>query len=307
MSNPVPAECSGLVFNIQRYSIKDGPGIRTTVFMKGCPLRCQWCSNPESQRTYPEILTYDIKCVRCGKCAEICPTGAITIDEESRKINRAKCTLCLECAKVCPHKAITVSGEFKTVGEIVKEVEADRLFYENSGGGMTVSGGEPLLQHEFVYQVLKACKEKGLHTTLDTSGYSPWDVMERVLKYTDLVLYDIKHMDPKLHRQKTGKSNLLILDNLRKIDTNRVRLWLRVPLIPGYNDSEENLEKVARLGIKMRAEKISLLPYHNWGTSKYKGLGRHYRLESVESLSDERIESLKGFIESFGLKVELSG
>ncbi|MFC1989184.1 glycyl-radical enzyme activating protein [Chloroflexota bacterium] len=307
MSNSKPGEQKGLIFNIQRYSIKDGPGIRTTVFMKGCPLRCLWCSNPESQNTHPEILTHDIKCVRCGRCEQVCPTGAITVDEEARKINRAKCNLCLKCAEACLYGAITVSGEYKTVDEVVKEAESDRVFYEHSGGGVTVSGGEALCQIDFVYQLLKACKQKGLHTTLDTSGYGPWDDLEKLLEYTDLVLYDIKHIDPEQHKKGTGVDNSSILDNARKIAARGVKMWLRVPLIPGYNDSKEDIEKTVRFGIEIGVEKISLLPYHEWGKSKYDGLGRNYPFESILALSDEYVESLKELVESFGVKAEISG
>jgi len=188
----------------------------------------------------------------------------------------------------------------------VKEVESDRLFYEHSGGGVTVSGGEPLFRWEFVYQLLKACKEKGLHTALDTCGYSSWGGIERALEYTDLVLFDIKHMDPKQHRKAAGKSNLLILDNARKTAAKGVRLWLRVPLMPGYNDSEENIEKVARFGAEIGAEKIWLLPYFDWGRSKYESLGRRYPFEPTESLSEEHIQSLKELIESFGVEAGIS-
>ncbi len=306
MSDSVLDEQTGLIFNIQRFSIKDGPGIRTTVFMKGCPLRCLWCSNPESQNTYPEIMTHDIKCVRCGKCAQICPTGAITVNQESRIINRAKCNLCLECARVCQHGAITAVGEYKTIAEVMKEVESDRLFYEHSGGGMTVSGGEPLVQWEFVCQLLKACREKDLSTALDTCGDSPWEVMEKVLEYTDLVLFDIKHMSPEQHRKATGRSNELILDNLRKTAAKGIRLWLRIPIIPGYNDSEENLEKVAKLGAEVGVEKVWLLPYHNWGMSKYESLGRRYPFEPTASLTDEDVESLEKLITDFGVEAGIS-
>ncbi len=303
MTDLASNEWTGLVFNIQRYSIHDGPGIRTTVFMKGCPLRCRWCCNLESWNPYPEILTHDMKCIRCGKCEQVCPAGAITIGREGRRINRAKCTLCLECAKVCPTGAISITGEHKTIEEIEKEVGSDKLFYENSGGGVTVSGGEPLFQWEFVSQLLKVCKEKGLHTALDTCGYGSWDGIERVLEYTDLVLFDIKHMDSKQHRRGTGKGNLLILDNARRIAAKKVRLWLRIPLIPGYNDSRENIEKVGGLGVEIGAEKISLLPYHEWGKSKYAQLGRRYRFELIESLTEERVQRVQRLIEGFGLEV----
>lgn len=306
MSGSVPDEQKGLVFNIQRFSIKDGPGIRTTVFMKGCPLRCLWCCNPESQNTYPEIMTHDIRCARCGKCAQICPAGAITVSQESRIINRVKCNLCLECARVCPHGAISAVGEYKTAAEIMKEVESDRIFYEHSGGGMTVSGGEPLVQWDFVRQLLKACREKGLSTALDTCGYSPWEAIEKVLECTDLVLFDIKHMGPEQHRQATAKGNELILDNLRKTAAKGIRLWFRIPLIPGYNDLKEHIEQIARFGAEIGVERVWLLPYHNWGMSKYESLGRRYTFEPTGSLRDEYIQSLKELITGFGVEAGVS-
>jgi len=294
----------GLVFNIQRFSIHDGPGIRTTVFMKGCPLRCRWCSNPESWNPYPEIMTYDIKCIKCGKCAEICPEEAITINQRGRKLNRAKCTLCLKCAEVCPTGALSISGKYLTIGEIVKEVESDKLFYQNSGGGVTISGGEPLSQWEFVHQLLRECKQKGLHTALDTCGYALWEAMEKVLEYTDLVLFDIKHMDSSQHRKGTGKSNSLILENARKAAA-KTKVWLRFPLIPGYNDSEGNIKGVAELGGGLEVEKVSLLPYHEWGKAKYEKLGRRYPFKNTQPPSDERVQEVQKIMEGMGLKVTI--
>jgi pyruvate formate lyase activating enzyme len=291
----------GLIFNIQRFSIHDGPGIRTTVFFKGCPLRCRWCSNPESWNDFPEILTLDVKCTRCGRCRDVCPVGAIVVDQRERRIDRAVCNLCLECAEVCPTGAITVSGKWMTVAEVMQEVASDGLFYQNSGGGVTLSGGEPLMQWEFAVDLLKACQEQGFHTALDTSGYAEWEVLEKVLEYTDLVLYDIKHMDPAKHREGTGKTNELILENARKTAAMR-RTWLRVPLIPGYNDSAENLTAIARFGREIGAEKVSLLPYHIWGQGKYERLGRKYPMEGVPLPADEQIERCRQLVEESGAK-----
>jgi pyruvate formate lyase activating enzyme len=291
----------GLIFNIQRFSIHDGPGIRTTVFFKGCPLRCRWCSNPESWHDYPEIATYDAKCTRCGRCQKVCPVEAISISEEGRKINRTVCNLCMKCAEVCPTGAIAVTGQWMTLDEVMKEVEADSLFYKNSGGGVTLSGGEPLAQWEFALDLLEQCKAKAFHTALDTCGYVPWEVLERVLDYTDLVLYDIKHMDVTLHAEGTGKSNRLVLDNARRAAAKR-RTWLRVPLIPGYNDSAENLQAVARFGLEIGAEKVSLLPYHIWGKSKYERLGRKYPMEDVPLPPDSLAQDCQKVIEALGMK-----
>jgi len=194
----------GTVFDIQRYSIHDGPGIRTTVFVKGCPLRCKWCSNPESQNSYPEVLFSKAKCDGCGKCVEVCPLGAIILDGDGIHIDRAKCDRCMKCLDVCYPHAIRCAGERKSVEEVIEEVSKDELFYRNSGGGVTISGGEPLFQPQFTLALLKECKERQLHTALDTCGFANWKEMEGILDYTDLVLFDIKHLDPEMHLMGTG-------------------------------------------------------------------------------------------------------
>ena len=298
-------EACGLVFLIQRFSVQDGPGLRTTVFMKGCPLRCQWCQNPESLKPSPELISRDTKCLLLGKCVAACPIGAITLDHQKhRNIDRARCNLCFQCVDACPTKALSKVGEYMTVAEVMSEIERDELFYQKSGGGVTISGGEPLLQWQFVYRLLEACKQRHLHTALDTCGYAPWPILKKVLEHVDLVLYDIKHMDPKLHKEATGKGNRLVLSNLRRIPRQK-KVWLRIPLIPGFNDSEENLTRVSELGREIGVEKVSILPYHKLAEEKYKQLGKRYTMADIEPPSKERLQEIQKFIEGFGLQVTI--
>lgn len=292
----------GLIFNIQKFSLHDGPGIRTTVFMKGCPLSCKWCSNPESIKPYPELMTHDIKCIRCGKCVEACPQEAIKVIDDLRRVDRSKCNLCMDCVKVCPSGALQQSGSYISLDELVAEVEKDRLFYLNSGGGVTFSGGEPLLQWEFIREALRRCKEQGLHTVLDTTGCASWDIMERVLDYVDLVLYDVKHIDPDKHREYTGVDNQLIMDNAVKT-TAKVRTWLRIPVIPGFNDSEADIRRIVEFGKELSIEKISLLPYHAFGEHKYESLGRDYPWKGTQPPPEEYIQQLQEIVETCGLAV----
>ena len=296
----------GVVFHIQRYSIQDGPGIRTTVFLKGCPLRCEWCSNPESQKPDPEILFRIQQCQKSGSCAEVCEVGAITLVDGVPRLDRGTCTMCMDCVEVCPSGALEVTGKRMKLEDVVDEACRDELFYINSGGGVTLSGGEPLVQPEFSRRFLEACKERSIHTALDTCGHASWEIMQRVLEHTDLVLFDLKHLSPEKHLEGTQAKNDLILDNLRKtLDSKQARVWIRIPLIPGYNDSTPHLKELALAIREMGAEKVSLLGFHHWGRSKYLALGREYPCDEVDPPSKTTLELAKTVMEARGIAVTI--
>lgn len=295
----------GLVFNIQRFSLHDGPGIRTTVFLKGCPLRCLWCSNPESQDPWPSLVVRDVNCKGCGACVEACPRGAIVLDDERRRsVHWSECDQCLVCVGACVYKSLNVCGTYMAPEEVMDEVMRDEPFYRNSGGGITLSGGEPLAQAGFLMEILVASKRAGLHTVLDTTGFAPWGTMEAILPLIDLVLWDIKHLDPIEHERATGVSNELILQNLLKA-SRMSRIWLRVPLIAGFNDSLGHITEMASLAKDFKAEKISLLPYHEGGRSKCEQLGRAYPFPHGKAPSEEEIRLLEGVIEDKGISVSV--
>ena len=297
------------IFDIQRFSIHDGPGIRTTVFFKGCNLRCFWCHNPESYSPRRELSAFPDRCIGCGKCVAACQSGCHATDSEGRRVLlRERCERCGRCADTCYADALVMTGKIYTVDEVLKVVMSDAPFYNNSNGGMTCSGGEPLTQSEFVAELMRAAKAAGISTALDTAGNVDYSAFERVLPFTDLILYDLKCIDPELHRRVTGAGNALILENLRRLATEGVPIWIRIPVVPGVNDNIENMaataaflatlpktapkpepaatertggQSMAQYGasapdadaLRSAVEKLEFLPYHSLGSGKCESLG----------------------------------
>lgn len=301
------------VFNVQTYSIHDGPGIRVTVFLKGCPLRCLWCANPESNLATPQLMTYISKCTGCGACAAVCPNHAVTVKERGGKMaeftDRSICTECGLCVEACPSEAREIAGKEQTVSEVLEKVLRDKLFIDASGGGMTVSGGECLMHPDFTEALLFAAKEKGLHTAVESCSFASRAVVDQVFKYVDLGLLDIKHMDSAVHKKLTGVPNEVILDNIRHVYHDlHVPVIIRVPVIPGYNDSDENIAATARFAAEKLGPDVAvhLLPYHRLGDSKKESLGEEVTLH-IEVPSDEHMQHLKSIVESFGLASQIGG
>jgi pyruvate formate lyase activating enzyme len=298
---------SGLVFAVQRFSLHDGPGIRTTVFLKGCPLHCLWCHNPEAIRTEPELSSCAEFCIRCGRCAEACPEKAIILGK-SAIIDRTRCTACGECAACCPSHALEMKGTERTVEEVLAEVLEDAPFFDSSGGGLTVSGGEPLLQHAFCHALLSAAKHRRCHTAVDTSGVVAWPILEKMQPVTDLFLYDIKAVSRDLHRSLTGVDNTTIKDNLARLLQTKAQVRIRIPIIPGHNDSPDEISGIGRfLAGQNRQVEIDLLPYHAYAEDKYGRVGRTYSLSGLKPPSAERLIEIQAALERFGLQANVLG
>ena len=288
------------VFNIQRYSIHDGPGIRTTVFFKGCPLKCLWCHNPESQKFDSEIMIYKDRCISCGYCNTTCKNNAID--------DNKKCVICEECAEICPTNARSLVGKEMSIDEIIKEVEKDRIFFDQSKGGVTLSGGEPLSQGEFLKDLVKKLKDKKIDVTIDTSGYSKWDIIKEINPYVDLFLYDLKIINDEKHKEYTGVSNEIILDNFKKLSNIAKDIIIRIPIIPTLNNSEEDIKDfIDFLKEVKNFNYIDLLPYHNISMEKYKRLNLKYEIEHIEKPTKEQMESIREKFQNEGFKVKIGG
>jgi pyruvate formate lyase activating enzyme len=272
-------------------SIHDGPGIRSTVFLKGCNLRCAWCHNPETLSSIPELEWIQQKCIGCNSCTEVCPTGAFSSTDGEIHFRKEDCTNCFRCLSVCYAEAIGKVGKEVTSEEVFSEVEQDFLFFRNSGGGITISGGEPMLQPEFTSQTLALFKRAGIHTALDTNLSISWSKYENVLPFTDLVLADLKLMNPALHQKWTGQSNRIILENLQKLDSTGIPYFIRTPVIPGLNDNEEEIKALAKFTSSLKnMQKLELLPFHSMGSFKYTNLEIKNPMGNTEDLSKERLE-----------------
>ena len=297
----------GIVFDVKRFAIDDGPGIRTTIFLKGCPLHCWWCHNPEGQVFTTELMYRSMRCTGCDKCIKVCPNGAIAGVGRSITINRDKCNVCGRCCEKCPTEALAIIGKEMELNEVLKQIDKDSIFYDDSEGGVTVSGGEPLVQLGFLESLLAECKGRSIRTAVDTCGCAPYKAIDKISSKADLFLYDIKIIDEKKHRKYTGVSNKLILQNFRKLVGTGSNVQVRFPVIPGINDSEEDIIKTAELLVSCGTKNINLLPYHRLGIEKYVGLGRIYRLEKTQPPSHQSMRRIIETLEAFGLNTRIGG
>jgi pyruvate formate lyase activating enzyme len=300
---------SGQVFDIERFAVNDGPGIRTIIFLKGCNLSCFWCQNPESQKKSSQVIYYKNICRGCGRCIKVCPEKAISKSREFGLItNQNKCKTCGFCVDACFYGARKIVGKEMTYKEVMTVVERDIDYYKYSGGGVTVSGGEPLLQPDFLAAILKACKDKGIHTAIETAGAVSWKSFNKIISLLDLIFIDIKCLDAALHKKATGVDNELILNNIKKLSTVFKHIIIRIPFIPKFNDSEKELKAIFSFILKLsNIEFVEILPFNRLGLGKYSGLGMQYDMESYESLSPEYCEPFADIGRSMGLKVKVSG
>lgn len=291
----------GIVFNIEKYSVHDGPGIRTLVFLKGCPLSCLWCCNPESQKVTSELIFFPENCIECGACKNSCPNKAINIQSRELIIDVAKCTLCMKCVEECYSNALRSYGKKMTVNEVLMEVEKDLMFYQISGGGLTISGGEPFVQHVFLRELLTKSRKHGINNAVETCGYVASEIFDSMIPLIDVFLFDLKHMDNTKHEKLTGMGNEIIHKNFSSAVKSGKDVIPRMPLIPTLNDSPENLQSTCKFIKSHGLNIINILPYHELGISKYKKLGREYSL-NLQIYTNDKLVEIKKFVESQGMK-----
>jgi pyruvate formate lyase activating enzyme len=297
---------SGMVFNVMRYALHDGPGIRTVVFLKGCPLACQWCHNPESQGSRPELMITVKRCTGCGDCLTACPTGAAVLVDGVPGATKA-CTACGQCVDACLVGARTITGRTMTVAEVMSELVRDRVFFEESGGGVTFSGGEPFMQPAFLRSLLEACQDEGISTAVETCGMTDQGELLGMADKVDLFLYDVKLMDTTRHGEATGVGNETILTNLATLAEAHAHVIIRFPVIPGFNDDNENVDLVVAMMRRLGLHDIDLLPYHRIGTDKYRRLGRPYELAELQPPSAETMEDIRRIFADAGIEVSVGG
>ncbi|ABX41793.1 choline TMA-lyase-activating enzyme [Lachnoclostridium phytofermentans] len=303
-------ERKAFIFNVQKYNMYDGPGIRTLVFFKGCPLRCKWCSNPEGLERKFQVMYKQSFCTNCGACADVCPVGIHVMSNGTHEIVREKeCIGCMKCKNICPKSALTIAGEVKTISELLKIVEEDAAFYDMSGGGVTLGGGEVTAQPEAALNLLMACKQEGINTAIETCGYSNTENILKIAEYVDLFLFDIKHMDPVRHNELTGVNNEQILTNLEELLHRRYNVKVRMPMLKGINDSREEIDAVIKFLMPYRTDKnfkgIDLLPYHKLGVNKYNQLDKVYPIDGDPSLSAEDLDRIEGWMKEYDFPVNV--
>ncbi|MHC1740560.1 MAG: glycyl-radical enzyme activating protein [Anaerolineaceae bacterium] len=298
---------TGIVFSIERYAIEDGPGIRTVIFLKGCFLHCEWCSNPESQFITPEILYFSNKCISCGRCIRYCPQDAIRLDDEfGLVIDLDRCTLCGLCTEVCYSNAREISGEEMTVEQVMNVVLRDKSFYEKSNGGLTISGGEPLMQAAFVQEIVEECNKQGIHTAIETTLYADEKMVASTVENVDLVYVDIKHLDPTKHLTHTGVRNEKVLKNIQLVDDLGKKMIIRVPYIPGFNDDSESQRQIYLWASHLKnLQWIEVLPYHRLGMGKYQALGRKYPMGDIKPLKKQDLAFLVEIGAACGVQVKI--